>query len=112
MLDFIGTVRTVVPNTRSFDRSRARRLLALMFIRTMFQSICSPYTSLQGFTSGEANGAPGNDFDMGEISLADNTSWMAGWMEGNFEPDEVNTRSTKWETHDNQHTADQRICRF
>ena len=38
----------------------------------------------QGFTSGRGNGTAGDDYAVGELVLAGNTSWQGGWKEGTF----------------------------
>lgn len=43
----------------------------------------------QGFTSGEADGIPGDDFALGDILVAENATWAAGWQEGTFVQDAV-----------------------
>ncbi|CAM9651395.1 unnamed protein product, partial [Scytosiphon promiscuus] len=40
--------------------------------------------NLKGFTSGEANGTLGADFEPGELLLANGSAWLAAWEEGTF----------------------------
>lgn len=49
----------------------------------------------QGFTSGEANGTLGANFELGEVLLANGSAWLAGWEEGTFVEGKVRLRSAR-----------------
>ena len=58
----------------------------------MFELRC-PSPS-QGFTSGDAEGNPGKNFEVGDLIVSNNASWLAGWQEGAYVRDEVCVLST------------------